>query len=785
MIIQDCFCRSTPTVPNVKWIADSRGYNKIQSTSTTAGGTSKQKANASLLIFSKFWEHPLRAIVPPVLACAKQEIKGLQLSTINYQISNLFTLKYTVTMTRFSIYTLAILLLDTSASTGTVSASESETGIRGTILAPTKQEEIWRAQMQHDSLDVIPMDEMASIHRQTQSPDDIHLNLVYNNHPHETHRYRYLQDGASNTPSSAPTSTVVKPIRIVFETTELEINGQSQQNEIQVIIDSVLPEISNIWSSILSVTPVQENILIPSNVCHGFFPNTPSNITQNGVEDADIVIFVSGASVSSTGKSMCGSQTLASASFCNLDQIDRPVIGFINFCLDNMSSNVDKLVKVGVHEVAHVLGWNDDLLKYFRDGETGEPLTSRPFESQSVTCVDGSVRDVEMPGTSTVQMRQGSNLHGDYRHYEIVTPSVKQVVRNQFGCQTLEGARLENQPTKNSCIGAHFDERLFFTEAMGPIFSSQSSSILSPLTVSLLEDSGFYTVHYSSRHVLNSGFGLGAGCDFVSESCIDESTDKVKETFEPYFCDSVTKFSEDGIDSSSETTCDPSFSHVAYCDLFDFSGGSPRGYSEPSEDAIQYFSNQDLGVVFTRGDYCPIPTLLKIDCTDTSNYEFQQIYPDEVYGSSSKCFNTQFQHPQYGNVNRGACLKSKCNPEDHTLEVYLDGETLNCEFDGQVHDFPLTQTASFECPPLRSICPQFICPALCSARGTCNYDLDPPKCECFDEADKTIGCFGSDYQVDVNDVYEDSVTILNPNSGNQRSSAFSVIVFMTTLYHMR
>ena len=45
------------------------------------------------------------------------------------------------------------------------------------------------------------------------------------------------------------------------------------------------------------------------------------------------------------------------------------------------------------------------------------------------------------------------------RHFEIVTPTVATVTRNQFNCQELKGARLENQPTNPlDCFGSHWDE---------------------------------------------------------------------------------------------------------------------------------------------------------------------------------------------------------------------------------------------------------------------------------------------------------------------------------------
>jgi len=573
----------------------------------------------------------------------------------------------------------------------------------------------------------------------------------------------------------------------VYETTELELNaGSKQVQALASVKETVLPEISAIWSSILSVTPVVGSIPIPTDVCYGLFPNIPPSIQQDGISDADIVIFVNGVS-EANGKTLCGPKTLASASFCNLDQVDRPVIGFINFCLENLNLNeIEKVVNIGVHEVGHALGWNDDLFKYFRDRETGEPLTQRPFQSQVVTCVDGSVRQYQLPAENTVVSTTTEKEGKNTTFFEIVTPSVQQAVRNQFGCKDVRGAKLENQPTKNSCIGAHFDERLYFTEVMSPIYSSQYASVLSPITVALLGDSGFYDVDYSSPFVKNSPFGLGAGCDFVFEDCIDPSTDKVNDSLQNYFCDSITAFSENGIDKDSETSCDPTFTNIAYCDLFDFSNGSPEGYTMPSDDAIQHFSNPNLGVFFTHADYCPIPAILKLDCTDSSNFDFQKFYPDEQFGESSRCFNTEYRNPQNGKTKRGACLKTHCNVERHTLEVYLDGEVLICEADGQVHDFPWTQTASFKCPPLATACPEMFCPGLCSSKGMCNYEGNPPRCECFDAMDTSQGCYGRDYQSSVvieESTGEEPVTSESqPNSSASKSAFFSIVSMISSVY---
>ena len=58
------------------------------------------------------------------------------------------------------------------------------------------------------------------------------------------------------------------------------------------------------------------------------------------------------------------------------------------------------------------------------------------------------------------------------RFATIVTPKVTAIARNQFDCQSLSGAALENQPTRaESCVGDHWDERLFYPEALSGVIS--------------------------------------------------------------------------------------------------------------------------------------------------------------------------------------------------------------------------------------------------------------------------------------------------------------------------
>jgi len=226
-------------------------------------------------------------------------------------------------------------------------------------------------------------------------------------------------------------------------------------------------------------------------------------------------------------------------------------IGTLSFCLENIQVNFEGKVPESqiiqakhmiVHELGHILGIHVELFKFFRDS-FGNPLTQRPFNLTMAECVDGERRPVIMPSCSTLRLHK--EITG-LAYYEVVTPTVRQVVRNHFDCQVLRGARLENQPkSKMNCFGTNWDQRLFLMEAMSsPALATDF--YLSPLSLALLEDSGWYHVNYTSHHVKTNPFGHGAGCDFVVKPCLLERGLTVPRYSKNYFCNDPLKFTSLG-----------------------------------------------------------------------------------------------------------------------------------------------------------------------------------------------------------------------------------------------
>ena len=110
-----------------------------------------------------------------------------------------------------------------------------------------------------------------------------------------------------------------------------------------------------------------------------------------------------------------------------------------------------------------------------------------------------------------------------------------------FDCDTLQGAELENQPTSPcSPIGSHWEARLFKDAHMAAF--STHTPFLTPITLALFEDSGWYKANYSMSTALQPGvhWGFRQGCDFALNDCISPKSSPVSIGSPPHFCADIS-----------------------------------------------------------------------------------------------------------------------------------------------------------------------------------------------------------------------------------------------------
>lgn len=130
--------------------------------------------------------------------------------------------------------------------------------------------------------------------------------------------------------------------------------------------------------------------------------------------------------------------------------------------------------RIAIHEFSHLLGMSSDSFPYWYDSVTGFPRTPRPF-NYNLDC--GTV-------ASETTVRLSADVTHSGLHYEIITPTVKAVVQNQFNCSGDIGGRLETYP--GGCFGDHWDAVRYFAR-----YLSRMCLNLSSLTDSLISYSYF------------------------------------------------------------------------------------------------------------------------------------------------------------------------------------------------------------------------------------------------------------------------------------------------------
>ena len=175
--------------------------------------------------------------------------------------------------------------------------------------------------------------------------------------------------------------------------------------------------------------------------------------------------------------------------------------------------------------------------------------------------------------------------------------------------------------------------------------SISPSPKLSPFSLALLEDSGWYQANYSNAKQLY--FGRERGCDFIYGPCIDPKTKKSKF---PEFC-TTNQTSDCSLDSF----------HLARCVLVQ---------RNDVPEAFNYFGDNSTGWdIFSDG--CPtLRNFVDADCRNPHAYA-----PGDK-GSDSRCFPFTFKNKT---------MKSssiRCMKHHVTCSIFLftDSHLLQCEY---------------------------------------------------------------------------------------------------------
>ncbi|KAL3792182.1 hypothetical protein HJC23_009646 [Cyclotella cryptica] len=482
-----------------------------------------------------------------------------------------------------------------------------------------------------------------------------------------------------------------QPIRIKFE-----LSGGQSDFVLSELLQTSFVASANSWSKALKVTPVRDKIFPTVKTCGGAF--VPSSDREHGVDEADIVIYVS------SDNSFCGGAAMHS-SVCDFDQFMRPLVGNINICTNNVhnvnnipgrkyveNSTLIEYAGYVTTETGRILGASASLFRYYHNPETS---TRYGTTLKSLTCVDGTQETMELPNIVVEDF--DANGH---QIYEIRTPRVTEIVGNHFNCMDITGARLERGVSRIGCFGSFLDDHIFYSEDVsGFELASTKGPSISPFTLALLEDSSWYEANYEVS--TETSFGRGAGCQFAKGGCtIDETSLELVSRNSDFHCSEI-----------GEVGCDPSHTYKAKCDFSDTVGHAD--------------SDTDF--------FCPLYTRGATSCSDSSDSIDPFAIQGEYYGESSKCFHTNRGHPM--------CLRGECNTSKQTIDIHYDGTIYSCYRDGQIIDTDIG--LHIKCPNIAAVCPSIACPSSCSGKGFCDKDVDGKySCICDNPYDESPGCYG-------------------------------------------
>eukprot|EP00286_Rhodomonas_abbreviata_P015084 CAMPEP_0181315854 /NCGR_PEP_ID=MMETSP1101-20121128/15591_1 /TAXON_ID=46948 /ORGANISM="Rhodomonas abbreviata, Strain Caron Lab Isolate" /LENGTH=643 /DNA_ID=CAMNT_0023423077 /DNA_START=243 /DNA_END=2171 /DNA_ORIENTATION=- len=492
------------------------------------------------------------------------------------------------------------------------------------------------------------------------------------------------------------------PIRIVFDTAAIEQTLNSVQFS---YVERLLSKTKEIIQDALKVYPLQGNLhvarqcvaywssgaysgecaeasarqescgtmtAIPSDHLGSLTLRNRDGSTRelpggSGVSNSDILVYVTG---DSTNKVCRGSGALAFANACQRDQRDRPVVGYMHFCTNQVKDNIkgepsQENVMLALHELTHILGMSTSSFAFFRDS-TGKPKTERCPDAKGCQSYDiygyppllkdGSYKIA----SNTVQKfsERGNTIS------RLVTPTVRDVSRTHFNCSTLAGAELENDGGDGTAL-SHWEKRLFVSEYMTGSQGAGIEDVLSLFTLAVLQDSGWYEVNFGAAGEFK--WGRGKGCDFPLDTCPDENMEQCRNLAQP--------------------KCTFDYSAIGSC------------YNDPLMDGCPFVSPQQH---CNRSSPFVLQRCGKEDCTGGS------------FGANSACFETSLFLENYEATlgTTASCYEHRCidGPNGRYVEIRTpDGRWQACDGSQavlQAHGY----VGYVHCPPAQTLCASSIEP---------------------------------------------------------------------------
>ena len=424
------------------------------------------------------------------------------------------------------------------------------------------------------------------------------------------------------------------------------------------LISESLQKAATLLSSLVSVEKNNKKITlnrdrIINNCDLGNNLYDSNNLSPNPISSNTIIIYPRFHDFKQNGNN----NILSSAKFCELNEDNRPVAGFIYIeqnitDLEMRKTNIEKYyTMIFLHELTHILIFDIELFQ----------------ESGLVNKI--VINQIE-------RLKQNRTI--------ISSTNVLKKARRHFGCNTIKGIELENQDydynkQKNNenndnfydKFGNHWDARTMLTDYMTSI--KYDEVVISEITLALFEDSGWYKVNYYTGGLFR--YGKNQGCDFLNSYCVYGD---------------ISKHGNDFCIKEGTTMCTPGRTHRGMCGIMTY----------PTELDIyyRYFTDSRKGGYLSQTDYCPVA---KTNSSISKTYFYQghcnygeiELFPENLgyeMGENSICLLSSLTPKddenlkEYPSSFRALCYRVKCYNENNekSLIIYIGNNVIYCPRSG-------------------------------------------------------------------------------------------------------
>ncbi|XP_047327274.1 leishmanolysin-like peptidase [Impatiens glandulifera] len=454
----------------------------------------------------------------------------------------------------------------------------------------------------------------------------------------------------------------------LYNCTSDDISGEDKRHRLR----KALEKTADWFKKALAVEPVKGNLRLSGYSACGQDGGVqlPREYVDDGVPEADLVLLV-------TTRPTTGN-TLAWAVACERDQWGRAVAGHVNVAPRHLTAEAETLLSATlIHEVMHVLGFDPHAFAHFRD--------ERKIRRSQVT---EQVMDEKIGRMVT----------------RVVLPRVVMQSRHHYGAfsKNFTGLELEDGGGRGTS-GSHWEKRLMMNEIMTG--SVDTRSVVSNMTLALLEDSGWYKANYSMADRLD--WGNGEGTEFVTSPC--------NLWKGAYHCN-----------NTQVSGCTYNREAEGYCPIVSYSGDLPQW--------ARYFPQANQGGQSSLADYCTyLIAYSDGSCTDTNSARSPDRMLGEVRGSNSRCMASSLVRTGFvrGSTTQGnGCYQHKCF--NNSLQIAVDGTWKVCPEAGGPIQFP-GFNGELICPGFNELCSTRLVPVSKQCPNYCNFNGDcvDGKCSCF------------------------------------------------------